>query len=114
MAEFFTGVDVGEMDFHDRNLGGGDGIAQGDAGVRVPSGIDHHDIGLPHGVLNPRHQRAFIVALAKLNFCATLGLFTHGAFDICQRGCPVNLRLPLPQQIEVGAVEEEYLHRARS
>ena len=28
MAEFFAGMDVGKVDFHDRHLGGGDGIAQ--------------------------------------------------------------------------------------
>ena len=114
MAEFFAGMDVGKVDFHDRHLGGGDGIAQRHAGVGVAGGIDHHHIGLPQSVLNPRHQRAFVVALAKLNVRAALGLFTHGVFDVGQRRGAVNLRLPLPQQIEVGAVEEENLHRARS
>ena len=114
MAEFFAGMDIGKMDFHDRQLGGGDGIAQRHAGVRIAGGIDHHHIGLPHSILNPRHQRAFVVALAKLNFSAALGLFAHGAFDVGQSGGAVNLRLPLPQQIEVWAVEEENLHRAQS
>ena len=102
------------MNFHDRHLGGRDGIAQGHTGVRVAGGINHHYIGLPYGILNPRHQLPFIVALAKLNVRTAFGLFAHRAFDIGQRGGTINLWLPLPQQVEVGAVEEENLHRAQS
>ena len=114
MPEFLAGVDIGQVNFHNGHFGRGDRIAECDAGMRVACGVDYDHISLADRILDPGDQSAFVIALAELNVRPAFGLFAHGTFNVRQRGRAVDFWLPLPQQVEVGAVEEENLHRARS
>ena len=115
MPELLARVDVGEMDFDHRQIAGGDGIAQRDAGVRVTGGVDHDgNVRRAGGILNPRHQFAFVVGLAELNLRAPFRLRAHGSFDFRQCGGAVNFRLPLAEQVQVRAVEEKEFSRGKT
>jgi len=112
VPKLLTRVDVGEMDFHHRYIARSNRIAQRNARVRVAGGVEHHHFC--NGILNPCHQFAFIVALAKLNLGAPFGLLVHRALNFRQRGCAIDVRLPLAKKVQVGTIEEEYLHRTKA
>ena len=95
MPKLLARVDVGEMNFNHRHIAGGNGIAQRNAGVRVPGGVYYRNVRRTGGILNPRDQFAFVIGLAKLNLGAPFRLRTHGGLDVRQRGGAVNFRLPL-------------------
>ena len=99
------------MDFDGWNPDTGDGIAERDAGVSIGSRVQDDDIEFTFRLLNPGDQLAFEVGLAELDFRAQLGgAFADLGLDLGQGSIPVELRLPLTEQVEIGAVEEKNFH----
>ncbi len=61
-AERFARMNVGEVDFNRRDGNAGDGVAQGNTGMRVGPGIDQHAVDtLVHGKMDAVDQRALMV-----------------------------------------------------
>ena len=53
------------------------------------------------------HQRAFVVGLEPVDLGAVpAGRLPDHGLDLAQRRAAVDLRLPLPQQVQVGAVQD--------
>ncbi|MNV67036.1 hypothetical protein D3C71_1598190 [compost metagenome] len=88
--------------------------------MRVGAGIEHHAGQFASrvqaaGLVNPVHQRAFVVALVKAQR-KTMALARIGAqlFDIGQRGRAIHSGLARAQQVQVGAIQDKngfFLHR---
>ena len=70
-------------------------------------------VGASTELLHRVDQRALVVGLEPIDLDAVVGGgFADHRFDLGQRGAPVDLRLPLPQEVQVGAVEHRDPHSA--
>src|SRR3990172_2881914 len=84
------------------------GVADRDAGVRIPARIDHQAVETPPNFLKPADDLPLVVRLEELHG----GPFPAGgpgnlAPDLVEGPFPVDLRLPLSQNVEVRAVDEQ-------
>ncbi len=68
MTKLLPGVDIGKMNLDGRNPYGSDSITDGYAGVSVSGGVQDQDIEYTLSLLDPTHQIAFRVRLAKIHF----------------------------------------------
>src|SRR5687767_13491308 len=58
-------------------------------------------------------EGTFVVGLKPLDLDVEgAGRLLHHVLDLSEAGPPVDLRLPLPQQVEIGAVEYRDAHSA--
>ena len=72
----------------------------------ISAGIDDQPLGPTARLLNPGHKVALMIALAEFHLKAQPeGMGPAQILDIAQRLVPVQLGLPGPQHVEVGAVE---------
>jgi hypothetical protein len=80
--------------------------------MRVGCGIDQQNVGAPTRLLDPIHDRAFAVGLEGLHSQSQFApqLFQR-AVDITKPRTPVNLRLTLAEQIQVGPVNDQNRRR---
>src|SRR5690606_8014315 len=61
------------------------------------------------GAVDPVDERALVVGLQRPNFCPQLlGGFRQPPVDLREGGRPVDVGLPLPQQVEVGPVQHQH------
>src|SRR5512139_1112401 len=71
VTERFARVNVGKMNFDERDGGGRQRIAQGDAGVRVARRVDDDEIDMvAHGLVDAIDQGAFVVVLKGFDLYA--------------------------------------------
>src|SRR5581483_1302879 len=108
VAKFFTREDIGYVHLDHRHVGGDQRVVNGDRRVRIAAAIDD-EAGrlLRAGFVDPIDQLAFAVGLAEFDGQAVLLRgFPAERLDVLQRGAAVFLRLPVAEQIEVGAVED--------
>ena len=71
VAEGFARVNVGKMNFHKRNGGGRQRVAQGNTGVGVGRRVDDDEIHLVAcGLVQSVDQGAFVVVLKGFDLCA--------------------------------------------
>jgi len=111
VPEFLPGMDVGQMDFDGGNGHGGNGIAQGDAGMGVGGGIQNDDIEVTFGRLDPGDQFTFEIRLAKIHGHVQLGgAGTDRSLDAGQGVAAVNRGFALAEQIQVWPVEKQDFH----
>lgn len=111
MSEIFPGMDVGEVDFDGGEAHGGDGVTEGDASMGVSGGIDHDDVELFGGLLDPSDEFAFDIALAEIDFDAEfLGAAGYFLFDFAEGGAAIDTGFSEAEHVQVGAVEEQDLH----
>ena len=107
-AEVLPGVNVGEVGLHHRDVDGGDGVAQGDGVVGEGAGVEDDPVGRAPGPVQGIDQLALDVGLEVLDNGAALGSVSgEVADDLVERGRPVHLGLPLPQQVQVGPVHHQ-------
>src|SRR5438445_865846 len=113
VPDFFTGMDVGEVDFNGRDADGGNRVPQSNTGVGVGGRIQNNRAKLAFRLLNPIHQFAFQVGLAEVDFGAEFRrLRPDCLLDVSQRLAAVNLRLALSDEVQIRSVEKQDLHRA--
>ncbi len=97
------------MHLDDRHRDGRDGIAQRHRGVGIPSGIEHHAVDRAVGLLDGVDQLALDVGLEKGEF--HIGEGRAKLREILPEGPrPVNSRVAPSLQVEVRAVDNQYLH----
>lgn len=109
VTEFFATVDVADVHLHDGGIECDQSVTQRNGGMRVPTGIDDDARdSSPPGLVDPIDQLALVVRLPCLDHRSELRgrRFTAGN-DVVQRVSPVELRLALAQQIQVGPVEDQ-------
>ena len=103
------------MHLHRRERHGLERVENGNARVRIGSGVDDDAVGRAVGRLNGIDDRALVVGLEQLDLHACLG--SGCADEILQRGkapAAVNGRLAQAEQVQVWAVDDEKLHASTS
>ena len=71
MAEGFARVNVGKMNFDERDGGGRQRIAQRDAGVGVARRVDDYEVDvIVRGLVDAVDQGAFVVVLEGFDLCS--------------------------------------------
>ena len=104
--------DVRHVDLEHRERHRLDGVVQGDAVLRQPGRVDE---GALHGVdalVQLVDEGTFVVRLEALELAAELaGEHLQLGVDLGQRRAAVDVRLAPAKEIEVGAVQDEDLHR---
>ena len=111
VSKFFPSMNIGEVDFYGRHLDCGDGVSQRNAGVRVGGRVEYDGAVIALSSLNPTDEFALVVGLLKCRrHAALVGLILHMRFNVSQRCPSVCFGFALAEQVQVGAVEEEYFH----
>jgi len=110
MAELLTLVDIGDVYFNDWALQRTDAVMQCNAGVRVGTSIEHDAVAVAEAhLLHLVDELALDVALVVgyLNVWVA-GLQTGQ--ETVERLLPVDARFTASQHVQVGAVDNQYLH----
>ena len=109
VAKGFAGVDIGQVDFHYSCATSGNGVPQGDGGVRVGSCIQDHRSTSAARFLYPGNQIALMVGLVALK--PNLSLITSPAkacFNIHQRHATINIWFAPAKEVQVWSVDQVY------
>src|SRR5574340_360782 len=111
VAERLARVDVGKVNFDERNGSGSQGIAQGDAGVGVTRRVDDDEVDMvARSLVDAVDQGAFVVVLEGFDLGASrFAAAGQRAVDVVERGKAVMLGLAATQQIQVGAVQNQHV-----
>src|SRR5512139_2354092 len=111
VAERFARVNVGKMNFDERDGGGRQRIAQGDAGMGVARRVDDDEVDVvARSLVDAVDQGAFVVVLKGFDLCAgRLAAADQRAVDVVERGKTVMLGLAAAQHVEVGPVQNQHL-----
>ena len=107
VAEGLAGVNVGNVHFYKGQRYAAEGVADGDAGVGVGTGVDDDAAGIAAGGVDALDDGAFAVALEVLQGDAQrLCLRLQPGDGVIQCLSAQNLRFAQAEQVEVGAVEQ--------
>ena len=107
MAEGLALVNVGNMHFDDRPCERVERVEDGDRGVGEGGRIDDDARGALAGGVNPIDDLIFAIALMELDLEPELVADAPAIrLDLGERLAAVNLRLALPEQIEIGTVQD--------
>ena len=94
MAELLADGEVGQMDLDGGKANRSDGIAQRDAGVGQPAGIDDDSAGLFARLLDPVNEGAFVVRLEGLDLQTQFPTpLLQTRVDFLQGGVPIDVGL---------------------
>ena len=115
MPEGFPPVHVRQVHFDERHAGGGQRVAQRDAGVGEGGRVDD-DEGHLGGArpLCPVHQLALVIGLERLEPQALLiGQRLQVAIDVSQSSGAIHGRLTRAEHVEVRAMQhpDQLIHR---
>ena len=112
MPEALALLNIGEMHLHRRERHGLERVENGDARVRIRRGIDDDAVHPSESGLDGIDDRALVVGLEKL---ALRAILPAGLADIrLERGkvtLSVKLRFPHAEKVQIGAVDDEDLHK---
>ena len=112
MAEFFARMDVRQVDFNGWEACCRDRVTDRDAGVSVGGGVEEDDVPRAGRLLDPGDQVAFMIGLAELqNVAVPGGCLAELAFDFGEALIAVNRRFATSEEIQIGAVENQDVHR---
>ena len=101
------------MDLHDRQPGVGQGVPQRQAVVGQRPGVDDDRVGRAGRLLKVVDYAALVVGLEEVDLRAELfGPPADSALDLGQGRAAVLARVALAQHVQVGPVDDEYLHRS--
>jgi hypothetical protein len=109
-AEGLPPVDVAEVDLYRRDADGQQGVIDGVAVVGIGPGVDDDAVIHPVGGLYLVNERPFVVALADVHPDVPGGGIGHKLHaQVVVAAGAVDARLPLSQQVQVGAVDDQEL-----
>ena len=107
VPETLPGMDVGEMDFDDRNLGGYDGVPNRQTSVSIGGGVENDRVIPASSFLDPVNELTLVIGLAEVDLDPKrLGPCPDHRLDLLQGRSAIDFRLPLPEEIQVRPVEE--------
>lgn len=107
MPKRFPAVQIRQVHFDKRKLGGKYGIAQRDTGVGKAAEIDDHE----RGAISARQVQAlnelrFVIALQASEFVSGLGaLAGQSGVDVCQRVIAIYMWLAAAEEVQIGPVQ---------
>ena len=104
----FTLVDIRDVYFHDRRVDGADAVVQGYTGVRIGTGVQHDAVLTEAHLLNLVNQFSLYVALEVVQFDVSKTRLQHWQI-VVERLAAVDTRFADAQQIQVWAIQDEYL-----
>src|SRR5512143_2678299 len=105
MAEFLAGMDIRQMHFDERAPDPHQCIQQGYAGVSISARIDQKTIDPTRKCLDPVDQLALAVRPKALQTHAQCGRQrAEPRVDLGEGLATVDLRLPLPEKVQVRSV----------
>ena len=109
MAEGFARVNVGKVDFDERDGGGGQCVAQRDAGMGVTRRIDENEVNLiARGLVHAINQGAFMIVLKGFDQRpGSAPAVDQSAVDVGERDEAIVRGLTTTQQIQVGSVQNQ-------
>jgi mono/diheme cytochrome c family protein len=108
VAEGLALVDIGQMHLDHRHAGQPQGVMDGDRGVTVGSGIDDDPAGRRMRLLDPSDEFGLAVALARFDDePESLGARRAARLELGQGLAAIDVGLPHPEQVQIGAVEDE-------
>lgn len=94
------------MNFDGWDLHGGDGVANGHAGMRITTGIKNNGAMKPPGFLDLIDEDPFNVGLEKFNAnFVGRGSLPNERLDVLKGLLAINLRLPFAQKIQVRSIQ---------
>src|SRR5512141_452406 len=106
--EFLPARGVGEVHLNGRQAAVVQGVPDGHAGVRVRRGVDHDPVEAPLRRLEPLDDLALVVRLEEGDRRALRpGRRRHLFADVGKCFPPVDGRLALPENVQVGTVDEQ-------
>jgi|GEM_PF-5593674 len=111
LAERFTGMNVGQMHFDERDGDPRQRVTNGHTGMRERGGVndDEADVFL-WGGMNTLDKQVFGIALETLHRHADgVTLLLERGIDIGKGLMPVMLGLSYPQQVEIRSVQNKDL-----
>jgi len=112
MPELFPGKRIGNMHFYHRCFYGFDGIANSYGGVGIGRGIKDDAVIRESHFLYLVNEFPFYVGL-KIGELYLLELHLQAGKIVFKGDIPVNVLLPLPQQVQVRPVDDHDLHEAK-
>ena len=108
LAKFLARVHIRQMNLDKRYAGGKEGIAYGDAGVRVGSRVDNDKIDLPGGLLNTVDDIALAVRLEGLQrYFLFLGEFAQLLIDVIEGVGAVDFWFARSQQVQIRTMDDQ-------
>ena len=111
MPERFPGMGVAQMQLDVGDRDAKQRIPECNRGMRQRTGIDQNSLGLAHGLMNAVDQGPFEIALEAIqNGSSLLRFSTQPCLDAGEGVVAIDPRLPLAQQIEIGAVQQQQMH----
>ena len=106
-----AGEDVRQMYLDERHPHGKQRVADGETRVGEGGRVDDRPVGPAAEPLDRFDQLTLVIGLRPAAFDAERARPVAGRrFDLAQRGAPVHVRLTLPQQIQVRAVQDGDVH----
>jgi hypothetical protein len=103
------------MDFHRGQGHSADGVANGDAGMRVGGRVDDNGGVTLSRLADPIHDHALVVGLGEIHLHAQFARTPrHAAANIRQRRASIDRRFPLTEQVQVWAIDEKNSHAIQS
>src|ERR1700752_3766219 len=114
MAKALAPEDVRQVPLDDRQPGGGERVEQRDRGMGQRTRVQNDAVGRFARLLDPVDQLPFMIGLPEIDLEAECsGPGGAALLDIAERVLPVYRRLADPEQIKIGAVQDEDNGQAR-
>ena len=103
LAKRLALVDIRQMHFDRGQPHGSNGIAYGDAGMRIGGRINDNPVVSTSGFLDPDDQIAFVVRLPDIDFhTQLLGQLGQGRIDSVQCLGAIDGLLPRTEEVQIG------------
>ena len=112
MTKRLTRMGVAQVELHVRDGHSEQGIPQRNGCMGEGTGIDQDAVDRAHRLVDPLHKGTLKIALVTIQLhTGSSGTLFQVLLNRIQRLVPIETRLPLPKQIEIGAIEQQQLHR---
>ena len=108
-----SSVDITQVDFNDGDGDPGDRVPDGEAGVGIRAGINDDGVERvgPGGLLDAVNNLALVIRLHRLDRgIMGRGVFGNHPVEVIEGVGSVDFRLTGTEEIQVGAMYDEYSH----
>src|SRR5207302_1107822 len=108
VAKALAPEDVREVDLDDRQIGSEKGVEHRDRSVGKRARVEDDSLGCFTSLLDPIDQLTFVIGLAEVDLeVECCGAGRAALLDVAERVMAIDRRVANPEQVEVGAVQNE-------